>query len=201
MGTLLIGHEFYGHEMIANKEPEQLFDPTDIEVKIVDNAGNIIQRPSIIRLGKGSYIAYINSNVLIAEQTYQIRWIWDICPGSQQISRETFTYLPEYTTINGMCRVFGNIKIVGLPASNKQISFYIFRDGYSKHFAESSSVSDTNCFGSFSVYLPINRRAEISFPDLNTSKFFLVPNSISINYNDLIPLTSELQTDSFGNPV
>ena len=199
--SLMVGHEFYSAEALKNREPETLFDPASIEIKIVDMDGEVVQRPAAIRLSKGRYISNINDNLLISGRHYEIRYIYELAPNSPQIFRESFTHLPGYTSISGLCRIYGSVKVMGMPSGSRRVDFYTFKDGYSKAFAQEVAVSETNCFGSFSVYLPIGKRAEVSIPDLRESKFFEVPNSTTINYVDLTELTSELQTDSFGNPV
>jgi hypothetical protein len=199
---LTISAKFYNKEKLKNKEPNNLFDPDNITINIVDSNTNIIEAPIPLRLSQGQYIARIDSSILTDGNSYEVRWIYDLYPDTYQIQRYSFTYNASHPTITGMCRVHGTIFTFGLPIANAIIETTVIKDGFSKHFATSSNSTVSDVFGRFDVYLPIGERVDLFIQEINEKKYFQVPNTPSISLDSISPLVvTYTATDTFGNPV
>ena len=197
-----ISETFFNREALKNVETENLFDPSDIQIKVIDSTDNSINhKPTPIRLSRGKYIADIDSTNLIILRQYSIRWNYNLFPGSPQVKRSTFIFQDAKVELNGMCNVFGNVSKFGLPSEDQIIEIALRKEGFSRHFNSSQMDTITDLFGNFTVLLPRGETVQIYIPTTRERKLFIVPDLSTKDFDEIEDIQEDIETDAFGNLV
>ena len=188
----------YNKEALDSHGPQDLYDPTRINVYIVDKDEMLVAKPLPKRLSQGKYIVELDEDMFVGGQTYEIIWDYDLHPGCEQVQRYSFVYNPIPAAIDGLCRINGTVGVI-FPVAGARIEYEVLKDGYSAHFAQFKDAAVTDAFGDWVVFVPQLKTCQIVIPEINDRKIFLAPTITASAYDDLTPLQTPVVTDRFGN--
>lgn len=157
------------------------YDPS-ISIVVMNDYNKILQRPAPVRISEGNYITDIDETYLVSGSYYEVQWFF-----CDQIKRFSFIY-DNPVIVNNHCDVYGTVKEFGFASVKKPIEM----STVNKHF-----TTITDIFGKWNLHIPYNNICIISYD--NFRKKFKVPNTVSINIDNIPFYSIGVTTDAFGN--